>query len=169
MIMDSSLTGKGFFDGFSAALTTLLINWIKRLFGPNADNTVFGLITWADMVAVLCFMLLVLIVNGLAALMVRHKTKRPMAAGVADLQHHLFGALGKPLYALIWAYGIYFATTPLLLKLKPDEGLRVVRAFFDNVFDLGVFGVLFWFFFRFMRVPRHDGHDSGLKADSIPE
>ena len=152
MIMDSSLTGKEFFDGFSAALTTLLINWIKRLLGPNADNTVFGLITWADMAAVLCLMLLVLIVNGLAALIVRHNARQPATAGVADLQHQLFGALGKPLYALIWAYGIYFAATPLLLKLKPDEGLRVARAFFDNVFDLGVFGVLFWFFFRFTHV-----------------
>jgi small-conductance mechanosensitive channel len=83
---------------------------------------------------------------------VRYKTKQTVKAGVADLQHPVFGALGKPLYVLIWAYGIYFAITPLLLRLKPDEGLRVLRAFFDNVFDLGMFGVLFWFFFRFTRV-----------------
>ena len=81
MTMASSLTGREFFDGFSAALTTLLINWIKRLFGPNADNTVFGSITWADLAAVLCLMLLVLIVNGLAALMVRHKMKQTVDAG----------------------------------------------------------------------------------------
>jgi hypothetical protein len=26
-----------------------------------------------------------------------------------------------------------------------------------------------WFEFESVRVPRHDGHDSGLMADSIPE
>ncbi len=37
------------------------------------------------------------------------------------MQHHVFGALGKPLYVLIWIYGIYFAATPLLLKLSPER------------------------------------------------
>ncbi len=96
-------------------------------------------------------MLLVLIVNGLAALMVRHKTKQTVNAGVADLQHHVFGALGKPL-CLDLGLRHLFAITLLLLRLKLDEGLRVVWAFFDKVFDLGVFGVLFWFFFWFTHV-----------------
>ena len=152
MTINSRLTIKEFLDEFSGAITTLLNNWIKRLLGPGADNTAVGVITWADSAVMLCYVILLLVVSALAAAIVRHHTKRTAAAEGEGLQHHVFGALGKPLYVLIWAYGIYFAATPLLLKLKPDEGLRVARAFFDHVFDLGVFAVLFWFFFRFTHV-----------------
>ena len=152
MTINSSLTIKEFLDEFSGAITTLLNNWIKRLLGPGADNTVVGVITWADSAVMLCYVILLLVVSALAAAIVRHHTKRTAAAEGEGLQHHVFRALGKPLYVLIWAYGIYFAATPLLLKLKPDEGLRVVREFFDHVFDLGVFAVLFWCFFRFTHV-----------------
>ncbi|MGC2460077.1 MAG: mechanosensitive ion channel domain-containing protein [Steroidobacteraceae bacterium] len=151
--MNSSLTAADFSERFSTALTTLLNNWIKRSLGPNADNTVLGLITWADLGAMLCLVLLVLVVNSVAVAIVRHKTKQTAATAEGkDLQHHVFGALGKPLYVLIWAYGAFFAATPLLLKLNPDEGLLVVREFFANVFNLGVFAALFWFFFRLTHV-----------------
>lgn len=148
MIMNSSLAGKGAFDGFSAALATLLSDWIKRLLGPNADNAVFGSITWADMAAMLCLVLLVLIVNGLAAAILRHQTERPKTAEAKHLRHHVLRALGTPLYVLIWTYGIYLAATPLLLKLKPEPGVQLLRQFFDKVFDVGVFAILFWCFFR---------------------
>jgi small-conductance mechanosensitive channel len=152
MTINSSLTIKEFLDEFSGATTTLLSSWLKRLLGPGADNTVVGVITRADSAVMLCYVILLLVVSALAAAIVRHHMKRTAAAQGEGLQHHVFGALGKPLYVLIWAYGIYFAATPLLLKLKPDEGLRVAREFFDHVFDLGVFAVLFWFFFRFTHV-----------------
>jgi len=153
MTMNPSLTERDLLDGLSSALATLLNNWIKRLFGPNANNTVLGFMTWADLGVMLCFVLLLLVVNGMAAAIVRHKMKQTQAAAERKvLQHHVFGALGKPLYVLIWVYGIYFAASPLLLKLKPDEGLDVVRKCFDSMFDLGLFCVLFWLFFRFTHV-----------------
>jgi small-conductance mechanosensitive channel len=149
---NASLTGKELFDGFAGELTKLFIHWIERLFGPKADNMVFGSITSADLGVMLCFVLLVLVLNGLAAAIVRYKSNQARAAAVEDMQHHFFGALGKPLYALIWAYGIYFAATPLLLNLKPDAGLHIIREALDNVFDLVVFAALIWFLFRCTRV-----------------
>jgi small-conductance mechanosensitive channel len=149
--MNSNLTGNEFFDGFAAALTTLLSNWINRLFGPNAGNTVLGSITWADLAVMSSFVLLVLMVNGVAVAILRYKTKQAAATHVKTLQHNVLGALGKPLYVLVWAYGLYFAATPLLLKLKPGEGLHIVREFFDSVFDLGVFAILLWCLVRFTR------------------
>ena len=59
--MNSSLTAEDFSERFSTALTTLLNNWIKRWLSPNADNTVLGLITWADLGVMLCLVLLVLV------------------------------------------------------------------------------------------------------------
>lgn len=153
MTMNSSLTGKDFLDGFSATLTHLLGGWLRQLFGPGADQPVFGSITWADLGVMLCFVLTVLFLNLVALAYVRRKLKKTSdAPDGGKMQHHVFGALGKPLYALIWIYGIYFAATPLLLKLNPDESLNVVHEGFDKVFDLGVFAVLFWLFFRFTHV-----------------
>lgn len=156
MPITSNLAGKDTLDAFTAGCTTVVAGWMRDIFGPGADTTVFGSVTWTDLATTLCFVLLVLFVNVAALAFVRRKMKssRPAdAAGDAKgMQHHVFFALGKPLYMLIWIYGVYFAATPLLLKLKPDEGLQAVRGLFDRFFDLGVFAVLFWLFFRFTRV-----------------
>jgi len=154
--MNSSFAGKDFLDAFTAGLTALLTGWMRPLFGAGANRIVFGSVTWADLAVTFYFVLLVLVANGLALAFVRRKLRQTKLADAAaeakGMQHHVFDALGKPLYLLIWIYGVYFAATPLLLKLKPDEGLNVVREFFDKAFDLGVFAVLFWLFFRFTRV-----------------
>lgn len=153
MTIDSNLNGKDFLDGFSTALTKLISQWLERLFGPGMNNIVFGSVTWADLGVMLCFVLLVLLLNGVAAGYVRHKLKKAAAAPEEKrLQHHVFGALGKPLYVLTWIYGIYFASTPFLIKVNQDEGLHVAREIFNKGFDLGVFAILFWLFFRFTHV-----------------
>lgn len=153
MTIDSNLNGKEFLDRFSTELTKLTSQWLEQLFGSGINDIVFGSVTRADLGVMLCFVLLVLLLNGVAAGYVRHKLK--MAAAVPEekkLQHHVFGALGKPLYVLIWIYGIYFASTPFLIKVNQGEGLHVVREIFNKGFDLGVFAILFWLFYRFTRV-----------------
>ena len=153
MTMNSNFSGKNFLDGFSATLTNLLGGWLRQWFGPGADNPVFGSVTWADLGVILCFVLAVLFLNLVALAYVRRKLEKTSDAPEDQkMQHHIFGALGKPLYVLIWIYGIYFAATPLLLKLNPDAGLNIVREGFNKAFDLGVFAVLFWLFFRFTHV-----------------
>jgi len=146
------MTGKNYLDPLFADLSALISRGLETLFGPGVNAAVFGNITWADLGTVLCLVLFVLLVNGLAVAFLRRKTRQAAATKGRELHHHVFGALSRPLYVLIWIYGIYLAATPLLLKLPPDEGLDVVRAGFDKVFDLGVFAVVFWLFFRFTRV-----------------
>ena len=146
------MTGKNYLDPLFADLSALISRGLEALFGPGVNAAVFGNVIWADLGTVLCLVLVVLFVNGLAVAFLRRKTRQAAATAGKELHHHFFGALGRPLYALIWIYGIYLAATPLLLKLPPDEGLDAVRAGFDKVFDLGVFSVVFWLFFRFTRV-----------------
>ncbi len=150
----TSIIGKDYLDGLSTALTTWLSGWMKQWLGPGAENPVFGKVTWADLGVVLGFVLFVLILNGVAAGIVRHKLKQTAVAREGKKwQHHIFGALGRPLYVLIWIYGIYFAMTPLLLKLDSDSAWNYfIRDIFSKVFDLGVFAILFWLFFRFTQV-----------------
>jgi small-conductance mechanosensitive channel len=140
-------------DRFATALTLLLKDWIASLFGPQANQTLAGSITWADLGVTLCFLLLALLANGIAAALVRRRAASASTTAPAEsIQRHVFHAVGRPLYVLVWAYGLYFAVRPLLLTLRPTEGLAVIGTFCGTVFDLGVFAVVFWAFFRFTRV-----------------
>ena len=150
--MDSTATGKNYLDQLFAGLTALISRALETLFGPSVNATVFGGVTWADLGAMTCLLLFVLLVHGLAAAFLRRKTRQAAATAGKELRHHFFGALGKPLYLLIWIYGIYLAATPLLLRLPADEGLRIVRVLFDKLFDLGAFAMVFWLFFRLTHV-----------------
>ncbi len=146
------MTGKNYLDQFVTSVTVLISHGFENLFGPGVHATVFGDVTWADLGTVLCLVLFVLLVHSLAAAFLRRKTRQAAATEGRELHHHVFGALGKPLYVLIWVYGIYLVATPMLLKLPADESLHYIRALFDKLFDLGVFAVVFWLFFRFTHV-----------------
>lgn len=151
--MKTAMTGKDFLDALAAGLTTLLSDGMKCLFGPGVHNVVFGSVSWADLSVMLCFLLFVLLVNGLAASLLRRKIRQSAAEPDSKAWHRDFlGALGKPLYLLIWVYGICLAATPLFLKFPANEGFQAVRGLFDRLFGLGVFVVLFWLFFRFTHV-----------------
>jgi len=151
--MTSGLTASDALDRISTALSTFLESAIGRVFGPDVNHGAFGPFTWADLAVLLCFLLAALLLNLAAAAIVRRRAKptAPQATGNA-FRHHVLGALGRPLFVVIWIYGVYFACTPLLLKLKPDVGLNDVHEFLGGVLDLGVFAVLFWFIFRLTRV-----------------
>jgi len=147
-----TMTGNESLNSAATALTTLLVRGMQDLFGPGVNQPVLGSITWTDLGAVLCIMLFFLLLNGLAAAFVRRKVRQTAKDESKQLHHHVFGALGKPLYLLIWIFGVYVAATPLLLKLPSDQGLQFVRGFFNKLADLGAFAALFWLFFRFTHV-----------------
>jgi small-conductance mechanosensitive channel len=144
--------GKDTLNDIAAGLTALLARAMENFFGPGVNAPLFGSVTWLDLGATLCLVLFFLLLNGLAAAFIRRKVRQAAQVETKQLHHHVFGVLGKPLYLLIWICGIYVAATPLLLKLPPDEGLQFVRGLFDKLFDLGVFAVVFWLFFRFTHV-----------------
>ncbi|HEY5232570.1 MAG TPA: mechanosensitive ion channel domain-containing protein [Verrucomicrobiae bacterium] len=150
--MNTAITGKNYPDQFITGLTALISRGLENLFGTGVNAAVFGGVTWADLGTTFCLVLFVLLVNSLAAAFLRHKTRQAASTEGKELRHHFLGALGRPLYALIWIFGIYLAATPLLLKLPADESLHFIRALFDKLFDLGVFAVVFWLFFRFTHV-----------------
>jgi small-conductance mechanosensitive channel len=150
--MNSALTGRDILDSLAIGLTRLFSDSLESLLGAGVRNPVFGPVTWADLVATVCIGLLVSLTHGLAAVFLRRKTKEAVKAGSKVSQGHFVGALGKPLYVLIWIFGGYIAATPLLLKLMASERLQVVRGFVDKLFDLGMFAILLWLFFRFTHV-----------------
>ena len=139
-------------DRFYSAVATSLDGWITSRFGPSVGHAVVGPLTWGDLIVIFCTLLLALVVHGATAAGIRHKMKRTVAAGDQALQHHAYGAISKPLYALIWVCGIYFVLMPLLPKIEPAEGLSMLHGLLVELFDLSVFLLLFWLFFRFTHV-----------------
>jgi small-conductance mechanosensitive channel len=140
-------------DEVLAHLITSLEAQLAEWFGPAVSSAVLGPVSRADVMICLLCLLVVVILQSVAAVYIHHRVKAPPApGGDKDLHRHALAALRKPLYILIWIYGIYFAATPLFYKVQPGEGLRAVHRLVDLVLNLGVFVVFFWFLFRATRV-----------------
>ena len=77
--MDAMITGKNNLDQFIAGLTALISHGLENLFGSGVNTPVFGDVTWADLGTVLCLVLFILLVNGLAVAFLRHKTGQTAA------------------------------------------------------------------------------------------
>lgn len=153
MTFTSALSGRDLLDGAATSIATLLAHWMERALGTDVNTTIVGSLTWADLCVMLCLALMVLFVNLVAYAFVRHKLREAASkAQGPTLQHHVFGAIDKPLYVLIWIFGVYLVATPLMMKAAPSEGLQILRSVFSRAFDLGAFAILFWLFFRFTHV-----------------
>lgn len=146
-------------DEFLVFVTTRLQHVLSGFLGADAGRPLLGAVTASDLGVVAIFLVATLLVNALVALLVRRgKRVRAAPPGVGAVQsgpgvrHHALLALGKPVYIFIWVYGIYFATTPILLRLRPERSLTVLRGLLDLLFDLGGLAALFWFLFRATRV-----------------
>lgn len=124
---------------------------MRQMLGPGAGEEVFGAVTRNDVASMAVFLVFGAAVAALAAWLLRWQagraaTVRPGAA--SDLPLHMLSAGRKPLFILIFVYGLYAAATPLLLKLRPDDGLAALRGGLDLLFNLGALLALFWFLFR---------------------
>lgn len=151
--MKPIMTGKDLLDTLAANLSELLAGLLERVFGLGVRNSLWGGVSWADAGVLLGLVLLVLLVNGLAASFLRRRIRQAEAHPESrQWRPQLWRTVGRPLYLLIWVYGAYFAATPMLLKLPAAQGLHPLRQLFDKLFDVGVFVVLFWLFFRFTHV-----------------
>jgi small-conductance mechanosensitive channel len=135
------------FDGASMAVWH---DWMSALFGSRVNAHVLGTITWADLALSCAVVVLILIANTIAATVIRRKRKS--AAPAAKLRHHTLGALGGPLYLLIWICGGYFALAPLLASVPAPRGTGRLLDFLHTLLNLGIFAVAFWFCYRFTRV-----------------
>ncbi len=137
-------------DAFLAFVTIQLEGVVSNILGPGATTPLLGSVTGSDIAVVMVYLALAMVSNAVMVYLVRRRSKASASGSIPApaWQHRVFAALGKPLYILIWIYGIYLAATPVLMKLKPEEGLAAARGIMDFSFNLGAFAVLFWFLFR---------------------
>ena len=131
-------------DTFLATLTAYLERSIQASAGPRLAMPLVGSVTGTDLAAVSVFVVIIVALNAVLALYLRRHVRAPAPGAAAYWQHRIVSALGRPLYILLWIYGLYVAATPILLRLKPEEGLAALRRAMDLGFDLGAFAALFW-------------------------
>jgi small-conductance mechanosensitive channel len=136
-----------------ASVTLALEAWITQWMGPVANHPVVGALTPADLAAALLYLIVTFLVWAIAARRL-HVLSRRAATSAEDpkLPHHVAAAANKPLYVLIWVYGLYIAATPLLLKGQGQAGFSELRKIMDLIFNLGAFLALFWALFRATRI-----------------
>ena len=84
------MTGKDILDTLAAQVTALISYWMERAFGPGVRQPVFGPVAWADMGALLCFILLVVVEVYLAATPVLLKLPAEGASPARRLFDKLF-------------------------------------------------------------------------------
>jgi small-conductance mechanosensitive channel len=131
----------------------ILSNALERLFGPAVHDRILGSVTWVDVGVVICVLLLGLLSNALIALVLHRKRREASAdSGSGDWRRHVFDAVGKPSHLLIWVFGAYVAAATLVPKLPSRPEIQAASLTLDRMFDIGLFVVLFWLFFRFTRV-----------------
>ncbi len=127
---------------FHAAVDTPLTDWRHRLLGAFAGRHLIGPITGIDVTIMLAFLALALALSVIATILLKRGTR-----GKATLR--LFaGAAGKPLYVLIWTYGVTFAANPILSAMNPAHGTRELPGTLGTALDLTTFAVIVWFVFR---------------------
>ena len=134
-------------NGALAALTSLVHGWVEALFGDGARRIAFASVSWADLGVALAFLLGALATTGVAGALLRRRGSEP-----PSLRHRILAAIGRPLYLLIWACGLYAALTPLLLGLRLGESFRDLHALAGTLLDLGVVGSFVWGAYRLTRV-----------------
>jgi small-conductance mechanosensitive channel len=139
-------------DTLLALITRQLELGAAALGGPVMEQAVSGSVTRADIAIVGLYLMAAVLLNLTVAVFLRKRPKSATPGSVPFWRRHVMAALGKPLYILIWIYGLYFAATPLLMKLEPDDELMAVRRAMDMIFDCGAFIAVFWFLFRATRV-----------------
>jgi small-conductance mechanosensitive channel len=146
-------TGNAHFASFAAAVANLLAGWMESIVGPSLAEPVLGSVTWGDLAVAAFFVILTLLLHGLAALFLRRRAAAaPQPEQAEEIRKDSVGVVGKPLYLLIWIYGLYLAATPFLLRLGLGASWRVVIDLVDKLLDIAVFAVMLWLFFRFTHV-----------------
>lgn len=170
--MRNELTGKAIIIQAAHGLSALLHQWAEALFGTQLKARAIGELSLEDLLVLLVFVALVATVHVVVAAFLRRKIRLASAHPEdRSWQRVFWNTLGKPLYLLIWIYGVYFISVPILTTSGNRQGLQPDYGIIDRAFDLGIFIVLLWAVFRFTRVLEavlaHFAKRSASKLDDL--
>lgn len=140
-------TGTESLNALAANLNAFFSLLLERIFGSVVRNVVFGGVTWADLGIIGCFVLLAIAAHSVIAFFVRRKILR-IHAEPSSWQYQLVTGFSKPVYLLIWIYGLYFAATLLTPNLFAPSANAEAQRLFDNLLDIALVILVCWLFLR---------------------
>lgn len=122
-----------------------LTSWFHLHFDPGPATPVWGTVTPDELAAALSILAITGLFHVLAGLLIHHRAR---AAGKdqKETKQHVFRASTKPVYLLLWSFGVYFAVAPLLGKFLADA--VVARQILGKFLDAGVCLTVLWFVLR---------------------
>ncbi len=146
--MEKSALYRFYFPHFNAMLSSVIfpLAAIKHVSTSGVHAAVFGPITWIDLGEALGIILCTLLVNVLAAYILRRQL-RP-GSDAASWRNHLVRAACGPLFLLIWTAGLYLAIASVLLKLFSAPVLASLQLIGSKIIAIVVFIAIFWIICR---------------------
>ncbi|UCG81232.1 MAG: mechanosensitive ion channel family protein [Desulfobacterales bacterium] len=136
--------GKGI-DRLSEKASSHLGSWI--------NTKVFAGITWLKLSVCLLLVFSVLLAERIVGWMVNAQIRRfAPQEGAVSWKSLLLSALSRPLSLFIWAYGIYWAISPLFIHFRTPEGANLVELVSQKAANMaGAFAIL-WFIYRLIAI-----------------
>jgi len=132
-------------DALSQKAASRLGSWV--------DAKVFAGISWLKLS--LCFLLVFLVLLGERVIrwMIQAKVRGIAPREETALRKELLlFALARPLSLFIWAYGIYWALSPLFIHFQTADGANLVELVVKKAADIaGAFAIV-WFIYRLVEI-----------------
>jgi MscS family membrane protein len=126
----------------SAAVVPHWSSWI--------DQSAFDGISWLTLLTSLGLVVLVLVFARLLRRIILKKTGRIESPQEASRQRLFLKAAARPLTLMIWAYGLYWALSPLYGAFTRADGSNLVWTIARKGADISAAAAMIWFFFNLM-------------------
>jgi small-conductance mechanosensitive channel len=135
--------------GLATNLASTLAGWFQPWLGPRFPHPVIGTITASELAAAITLLLMTSVLHVLVGLLV-HRRAAVARADQKETKHHVFKASTKPLYVLLWTFGVYLAVMPLLAKFP--QSVATTGTILNQLLDLGIAATVIWFALRLTRI-----------------
>ncbi|MBW1743755.1 MAG: mechanosensitive ion channel, partial [Deltaproteobacteria bacterium] len=121
--------------------------------GSWVGAEVFAGISWLKFGICLVLLFAVILGERIIRLIIRAQVRRIVTPeGAISWKELLLSALTKPLSLFIWAYGIYWALSPLFIHFLTAEGTNLVQLVAQKAANIaGAFAII-WFIYRLVGI-----------------
>ncbi|HEU5079148.1 MAG TPA: mechanosensitive ion channel domain-containing protein [Opitutaceae bacterium] len=155
----AALSGKQYIVSLAESLRDGVAHLVERIspgFAAKLDTVLFARVTGMDLIAPLVTTsLMAALIYCIKQVLRRHA--HPPEKNETDVKWRplILHAMARPLYLLLWTYGLFFAIAPILLRLGAEGQPHPLQVVVDKLVNIGVFIALLWLFVEFTRLVEH--------------
>lgn len=122
------------------------------MFGRGILDPVWGSFSWADLLLVVAWLLLLAAIDGILALYSRRARKARHASGAPGTFQSFWGAGAKPLHAIVWVLGVHIIAGPVIREIAAGtESGALIAESFRRFLRLVLLACLIWLAYRLIK------------------